>query len=663
MLGLTSKLAWSNLLKNRALYYPYALVTVLSAALSYIFASLSLNPELANVWGGRGVIAVLNFGTVVVMIAVAVMIFYANSFVMKNRSKEFGVYSILGLEKKHLLLMTLIESLLFAVVTTILGLIIGVALDRLFYALLLKLMQMKVILASVFQWASVATVLGYFAGIFLLICLLNAGKLGLTDSLKMVKNKKQGEKKGRLLWLQTIVGLVVLGTAYYLAQTVNSPVKALGTFFLAVLMVIFATYLLFNAGTISLLNWLKGRKKYYYQPANFISISNLVFRMRKNAMGLATIAILSTMFLVTLIGGSNIFFGGRDHILRQNPNDFIIGIGLSRTEADTQLIEAEAASLMEKLDIPLEKHVTYSYIDEFVTGVSQKEIDLLNEGEELGVDFSDKTGLIYIIDQAAYQQMTGKKLSLDDHQVALYSKQANYQLNQELKVEGQAFQVSQLLSTNPTIGHLPDTTSFLLNQYFVLVVKDLKYVQTGHKQHFYLGFESSLSEEEQIEARDRFMMGLFESELWSRYPSSVHLAYRAYSLHAYFGFAGSLLFIGLILALVFLMATVLVIYYKQISEGYEDRSRFVIMHKVGLDEQETKRSIRKQMVTVFFLPLVFAFLHLAFAYKMLSRILSLMGVANSDLMLQVTIGVCLVYVVTYLLVYNLTSVSYRKIIS
>lgn len=667
MFGLTVRLALTNLKKNRKLYFPYALMTIVSTAIAYIFASLAFHPDLGQVKGAEGVTMVLGFGMIVVMLAVAIMVFYANSFVMKQRSKEFGVYSILGLEKKHLLLMTFLENLVFSVGTILAGLLLGLALDKLFYALLLKAMQMPVVLASTFQLKSLVTVLIYLFGIFALVSLFNIGKLGLTDSLKLVQGKKRGDKKSGLLWLQTLLALILLGAGYAIAQLVTSPMQAIPSFFGATLLVILGTYLLFHAGVISLLNWLKLRQTYYYKPENFISVSNLIFRMRKNALGLATITILSSMFLVTMVGGLNIYIGGKDYIANQNPNDFSITVRLAG-ESSLERVQEWADASLETAELPVESKVVYPYQQAYFSDVTNQHVRFLKDEEASGMDFSDRVGIGYIIDQATYEKMTGETLRLAQDQIAIYNKGIQYQKGQTLTFGEKEMQVAQVLPKNVTLGHLPDNVSFVFSQYLVIVVHDLAIFEDSAEKNIYMGYETSLSEEEQVEITETFMYSNFESELWTshldanNYPS-ISLSYRAYAMRSFFSFAGSLFFIGLLLSLTFFMAVVLVIYFKQISEGYEDRSRFVIMTKVGLDEDQTRQSIRKQLLTVFFLPILLAFVHLSFAYKMLSAILLDIGVVNEGLMLQVTAGICGGYLLLYLVVYAITTRSYKQIIS
>ena len=666
MFGLCFRLALTNLKKNRRLYYPYAIMTIVSTAISYIFASLAFHPDLGQVKGANGVTQVLGFGMIVVMLAVAIMVLYANSFVMKQRSKEFGVYSILGLEKKHLLLMTFLENVVYSTSTILTGLLLGLALDKLFYALLLKTMQMPVVLTSVFQLKNVAIVLAYLYGIFILVSLVNIGKLGLTDSLKLVQGKKRGDKKTGFLWLQTLLALILLGAGYVIAQLVTSPIQAIPSFFGATLLVILGTYLLFQAGVISLLNWLKYRQTYYYKPDNFISVSNLIFRMRKNALGLATITILSTMFLVTMVGGLNIYIGGKDYIANQNPNDYSIDVVMEPTTSKTQ-VEEWADAILEEAKIPVESKVVYPYQQAYFSNVTNQQVAFLSDEKAASIDFSD-LGVGFILDQASYEKMTGQKLVLEADQVAIYSKGVQFQAGQTLAFDEKEMEVAQVLSENVTLGHLPDHVSFIVSQYLIVVVQDLTIFENQAENHYYMGFESSLSEEEQVDSQETFLSGSFESELWESNilpdgTNAISLAYRAYATRNFFSFAGSLFFIGLLLSLTFLMAVVLVIYFKQISEGYEDRDRFIIMTKVGLDENQARQSIRKQLLMVFFLPILLAIVHLGFAYKMLSAILVSIGVVNMELMLHVTIGICLVYFLLYLMVFVITTRTYKQSVS
>ena len=340
MIRLTGKLALSNLVKNRKLYYPFALATCLAVAISYIFFSLTFNPHLAEMAGASAVSMVLALGLIIVSITTSIIVFYANSFVIKNRSKELGLYSMLGLNRFHLFIMMIIELIVFGLVTLIIGLGLGLLFDQLIYALLLKIMDLKVVLTSTFQPLVLFLVTFFYGFVFFFLMIKNGLYLRKLDALQLVKEKNSGEKKSRFLGLQTILGLASLIYGYYLASGVTNPIAAILVFFVAVLFVILGTYLLFNAGITKFLHFLQKRKNYYYQPNNMISVSNLIFRMKKNAVGLATITILSTMVLVTLSGGANIYAGGEYMQNAMFPHDISLqGKGVNGQQIDQVLTE------------------------------------------------------------------------------------------------------------------------------------------------------------------------------------------------------------------------------------------------------------------------------------------------------------------------------------
>ena len=348
MFKLTSKLALSNLKQNRKLYYPFALAVILTTMILYSFIALSSTPHLEDSYGGGAARTVLGFGSFVVQLVVIILVAYANGYVMKNRSKELGLYSVLGMEKKHLLVMTLWELFSFYVLTVGVGLGLGLLFDRLIFALLLKCMGLPVVIQSTFQIGAVLNTLLGLALAFGLILLLNSFRLLRYSSLHLMQQKKAGEKKGRFLLVQTLLGLGLLGIAFYIALTVERPVAAVQGFFIAVILVILATYLLFNAGSITFLRFLKGRKSYYYKPENFISVSNLIARMRKNAAGLATISILSTMVLVTLTGSLNIFIGGQNYLDTVYPSDYMISVGHMPSDAETEPVIEDVQAQIKK---------------------------------------------------------------------------------------------------------------------------------------------------------------------------------------------------------------------------------------------------------------------------------------------------------------------------
>jgi len=650
MFRLTNKLAVSNLIKNRKLYYPFALAVLLAVTITYLFYSLTLNPNIGKIRGGESISATLALGMVVVTIASGIIVFYANSFVMKNRSKELGVYGMLGLEKRHLISMVFKELVIFGSLTLTAGLGLGALFDKLIFALLLKLMKMKVELVSTFQ--PIVFILG--------LIFINAFRIARMNALQLSREKASGEKKGRFLGLQTILGLISLGAGYYLAITVENPLSAVLIFFVAVLLVIFGTYLLFNAGITVFLQILKKNKRYYYQPNNMISVSNLIFRMKKNAVGLATIAILSTMVLVTMSATTSIFKASENFKKVMNPHDFgITGQNVEKEDIN-KLLDQYASD--KGLTVTKKEVLTYSNF-----GVANQEgtkLTIFKKGQNR---VKPKT-IFMVFDQKDYENMTGQKLGLSGHEVGLFAQNKQLQGQKELTLNDQTYTIKEEIKKDFILEHVPNQYNTLTSDYNYLVVPDLKAFLEQHPNssifnQYYGGMNVTASEDEQLKIADDYskFVNNFNRELNKEgsYVYGSNLADSSAQMSALFG---GVFFIGIFLSIIFMVGTVLVIYYKQISEGYEDRERFIILQKVGLDQKQIKQTINKQVLTVFFLPLLFAFLHLAFAYHMLSLILKVIGVLDATMMLTVTLSICAIFLIVYVLIFMITSRSYRKIV-
>lgn len=660
MFRLTNKLAVSNLIKNRKLYYPFALAVLLAVTITYLFYSLTLNPNIGNIRGGTTIQATLGFGMVIVTLASAIIVLYANSFVMKNRSKELGIYGMLGLEKRHLISMVFKELLIFGALTLTVGLGLGALFDKLIFALLLKLMKMKVELVSTFQPIVFIMVILVFGAIFLGLIFINAFRIARMNALQLSREKASGEKKGRFLGLQTILGLISLGAGYYLAVTVKNPLTALMIFFVAVLLVIFGTYLLFNAGITVFLQILKKNKRYYYQPNNMISVSNLIFRMKKNAVGLATIAILSTMVLVTMSAATSIFKGSETFKKVMNPHDFgITGQNVEKEDIN-KLLDQYASD--KGLTVTKKEVLTYSSF-----GVANQEGTKLTIFEKGQNRVQPKT-VFMVFDQKDYENMTGQKLALSGKEVGLFTKNKELQGQKELTLNDQTYTIKEEIKKDFILEHVPNQYNILTSDYNYLVVPDLQAFLEQHPNssifnQYYGGMNVTASEEEQLKLADDYSKFLDdfnrESSKEGSFIYGSNLADSSAQMSAFFG---GTFFIGIFLSIIFMVGTVLVIYYKQISEGYEDRERFIILQKVGLDQKQIKQTINKQVLTVFFLPLLFAFLHLAFAYHMLSLILKVIGVLDATMMLTVTLSICAIFLIVYVLIFMITSRSYRKIV-
>ena len=661
MFRLTNKLAISNLIKNRKLYYPFALSVILAVTISYLFYSVAFNPKIGDLRGASAIQFTLQLGLVVVTLASAIIVLYANSFVMKNRSKELGVYGMLGLEKRHLIGMTFKELLIFGLVTVTAGIGIGALFDNLIFALLLKLAKMKVELVATFQWSVVLSILLVFGFIFLVIVFLNAVRIIRMDALQLSREKAKGEKKGRFLVLQTLVGLITLGGGYYLAQSVKDPVSAVLTFFIAVMLVIVATYLLFNAGITVFLQLLKKNKRYYYKPNNLISVSNLIFRMKKNAVGLATIAILSTMVLVTMSAATSIYNGSENMKKLMYPHDFDVK-GQNVEVEDLDKLLTQYAS---------EKNLTISNKDVLgyaSFGLSSQDGTKLTIFEKGQNNVMPKT-VFLVFDQKDYEKMTGQKLNLTGNEVGLWARNDQLKGQKALSLNNQDYTIKQEIQQDFAMNHVSNQYVLLVSDYNYLVVSNLqsfleKYQDSAVYTQFYGGMDVTASQEEQLKLTNDFdaYVNNFSHNLKSEDAMVYNGTTKTDAIAEMNALFGGILFIGIFLSIIFMLGTVLVIYYKQISEGYEDRERFVILQKVGLDQKQIKQTINKQVLTVFFLPVIFAFLHLAFAYHMLSLILKVIGVVDTAMMLSVTLSICGIFALIYVLIFMITSRSYRRIV-
>lgn len=659
MFKLISSLAVSNLKKNRTLYVPFSIASITMMVITYILLALSTNKTILQSSGGSTVVMALGFGVVIMLLVSTLTMIYANGFVMKNRSKEFGLYSILGLGRSQIQLLQVVEMTLFALINLIVGLVLGVLLNRLAFALLLKAMRFNVPISYEFQIASVIIIGILFSGIFVFLMILNAIKIRVSRPLELLREKKSGEKTGRFLSIRALIGVAILGYAYYISQSIESPIKALGWFFVAVLLVVIATYILFDAGSIALLRFLKNRKTFYYRPINFISVSNLIFRMRKNAMGLASICILSTMVLVTLGTTGSLQFGAQEVINKTSPTDFTFR-NMYRNPEETAEYSKEVKQLAAGTASKVTDFYEYSYI---LTAGN-------HEGNVLNTNFKNLGALpeamIVLVSVEDYNRNTGENLTVQSGEMLLgeESFKKNPTFNQ-VSIGDNTISVAQVIDVknfskiavaNPNITD--HSYIGILNEEDM--VKAVPYYSKdndeGHRSYtrnyVALWNTSSKTDDEKQKELEAYQ----QSDIAGGIDGKIEIA------QLLFQFYGSLLFLGILLAIAFSVGAVLVIYYKQVSEGYEDRERYVILKKIGIDQPMIHQSINRQVLIVFFLPLLTAFLHTALSYNMVSKIVLIFGIKGSIIGLTM-LAVAGVFMIAYFLVYKITSREYFKIIN
>ena len=651
MFKLIFSMATSNLKKNHSLYLPYALTTIMVTMILYITHALSAMPELSTLRGGGAIAQTLGFGVIVVQLVALLTILYANAFVTKNRLKEYGLYSILGLDRKNIQLLSFIELLLFSVVSVGLGIVLGIVFHRFSFAVLLKLIRIPIGIEYSMQLGSVGFVLISMAFIFGVVFFLNATKMYMSRPLEMLSEKKKGETKGRFILLRALIGAGLLGGAYYMSQTIEAPVAALYSFFVAVLLVILATYILFDAGSIVLLSLLQKNKRLFYQPTNFISISNLKFRMRKNAAGLASICILSTMVLVTLATTVALQTGTADLLKKSYPTDY----------SATAFVED--ASTIRQLSEQISKMKAQS------KGTVTNEMNYLSvlraaKSMEGGVDIEgvypgdSPAAFITFLSADDYNRIFGTNYHPNDNEAVLGLVKGDDKNVSAIRVNGQlTLQVKEMMETGDFKEKLPQLP-YVADNVYVAVVKDPTKMIDGKlgRGFYYALWNTSTDTSAKTEEFEAYANVIEASN-----DDSITVGSREDAAKDIYGFMGSLLFVGALLSVAFFIGAVLVIYYKQISEGYEDRDRFVILQKLGIDQKTIKKSINRQVLIVFFLPLVTAFIHTAFAFKMYRKIIQLFGV-DGNVTLNATIVIGAIFVVVYLIVYQITSRSYYKII-
>ena len=660
MFKLISSLAVSNLKKNRTLYIPFSIASITMMVITYILLALSTNKTILQSNGGSTVVMALGFGVVIMLLVSTLTMIYANGFVMKNRSKEFGLYSILGLGRSQIQLLQVIEMVLFAVMNLIVGLVLGVLFNRLAFALLLKAMRFSVPLSYEFQIASVIIIAILFSGIFVFLMILNAIKIRVSRPLELLREKKSGEKTGRFLSIRALIGVVILGYAYYISQSIESPIKALGWFFVAVLLVVIATYILFDAGSIALLRFLKNRKTFYYRPINFISVSNLIFRMRKNAMGLASICILSTMVLVTLGTTGSLQFGAQEVINRTSPTDFTFR-NMYRNPEETAAYSKEAKQLAAGTASKVTDFYEYSYI---LTGGNQEGNVLDTNVKKLGTLPESMVVLVSVED---YNRNSGENITVKPGEMVIgeqYTERTKPSFTQ-IAVGENTFSIGQVIDVNKFAAGLivnPNITDHsyigLLNEEDMAKVvpyysKENDEGYRAYTRHYIaLWNTSSQTDDEKKKELEAYQ----QSDIAGGIDGKIEIA------QLLFQFYGSLLFLGILLAIAFSVGAVLVIYYKQVSEGYEDRERYVILKKIGIDQPMIHQSINRQVLIVFFLPLLTAFLHTALSYNIVSKIVLIFGIKGSIIGLTM-LAVAGVFMIAYFLVYKITSREYFKIIN
>ena len=667
--GIFSRLAKQNIRNNKSTYIPYIITCIFCIAMIYMMEFLRDCPTLDQAVRQADEVRMIVFtGEIVVEIFCIIFLTYSNSFLMKRRQKEIGLYNILGLERNHIGIVMFLETIITSIGSLAGGIAVGIIGSKLALLLLLKLLHIPSVLGFYISVKGIFTCLFMFGIVFLMILFLNLAKIHLSRPVELLRGNNTGEKEPAAKWLMALVGFICLGAGYYLAVTTESPIKAITIFLLAVILVMAGTYLLFTAGSIVILKFLRRRKSFYYRTGNFISISGMLYRMKQNAVGLASICILSTGVLLMISMTVSIYFGMNDIMLNRYPYDVDMSVtSISEDECQTAIEAFEKAIADNK--VPVEKSVEEIYLDI----VCSKNGDQILIKPANTIRNSDSVLVLSLFTQAEYERLTGISANLNDGEIFAWYPSAVQK--DSVTVDETEFTVKKWLDKNPlTCGEdavsdnavlvVTDEDFKKFDEMRTEMYKGVSSAPAGEDLTLHLGLDITGSETDKIDfgtpvmevVKDLKKNGGLSENSW------ITSGIRQQEYESYYADNGSLLFIGIFLGSLFLMGTAMIIYYKQISEGYEDQKRFEIMQKVGLSRREVRSSVRRQILMVFFLPLLMAMLHITMAFPMIRRMLLLFGMTNTKLFIGCTAGTVLIFAVVYGLIYLMTARSYYHIV-
>jgi putative ABC transport system permease protein len=656
------KLAATNIKKNAKMYIPYIITSIVTIMMFYIMIFLAYNPGLTGMKGSNSLGAVLTMGIYVIGIFSVVFLFYTNSFLLKRRKKEIGLYNILGMEKRHIAKMMTIENIYSYLINMILGLFFGILFSKLMLLLLIKILRAGTGFVFNISTQGLYITFIYFTVISVLILLNNIRQIHLSKPIELLRGGNVGEKEPKTKWIIAVIGILAMGTGYYMAITVDNALSALNSFFIAVILVIIGTYCLFTSGSIALLKILRKNRKYYYKTNHFTSVSGMIYRMKQNAVGLANICILSTMVLV-MLSSTVCLYIGQDNVLNNRfPTNTQINTIFSNKE-ESESVSNTVKKIIQDSGYKIDAYNEFrfkSYTLEF-----NKEEKTFSPSSDIDLNI-DMMHITYFFPIESYNKQTGSDITLNNNEVLIYSPD-NIDVSDEFSIKDITFHVKNTID-NPGFSIQSSGSYMKLIYIFVNNEEIIKSVHDQFDDNYgdycnlshVIGFDIMENEEKQTELVSNIRNTLRNSEEYRNLTFQIYST--AEERFDFYALYGGLFFLGLFLGALFIMATVLIIYYKQISEGYEDKQRFYIMQQVGMSKAEVKKSIHSQVLTVFFLPLVTAIIHIVFAFKMITMMLEILNLTNVSLFVTCTIATVIIFAVFYTAVYSLTARTYYRIV-
>lgn len=647
------KLALNNIRKNSKAYLPYILTCIGTIMMFYNMCYLVVVKDIGYLSDSGSLRYMLFLGAIIIGVFSAIFLFYTNSFLIKQRKKEFGLFNILGMEKRHIIRIMFFETIFTAIISLVVGILGGILLSKLMILLLFRLIHFKVVFGFEIPLIAVIITIVLFSAIFIINLIYNVFQVHLSKPIELLKGGNVGEREPKTKWFSTIIGVVSLGIGYYLALTIKSPIAAISMFFVAVMFVILGTHNLFKAGSIALLKALRKNKNYYYKTNHFISVSGMIYRMKQNAAGLANICILSTAVIITLSTTVSLYVGMEDVLRTRFPRNIeISGSDISDEEANK--IDDIIKEQTTKANIAQE-NINRNRSISFVTSQDGANFIKMNDKNYS----NNKLALLVFSTLEDYNQMENKEVSLKEGEALIYTLRGdipgdkivlnNYELN--IKERLDAFEVERIEYLSDSYYVVVDSLNTIEQVYKSLEGKD-----DMPEMSYYYGFDVNGDSDTQIKLTTNLQDAVSNLGLGIRVEGAEISKAEFYTLY------GGLFFLGLFIGLLFIMATVIIIYYKQIAEGYDDKARFEIMQKVGMSHREIKKSIHSQVLTVFYLPLITAIIHIAFAFNVITKMLSIFNLTNISLYAICTAVTIIVFAFFYTIIYTLTARTYYKIV-
>ena len=667
---------------NRRFYLPYILTVIGTAAAFYIMAAIVSDPGSKELAAGTSngpmyVSMFMTLGMFVLGLFSCIFLLYTNSFLMKRRQKELGLYSVLGMSKTNIAGIMVFEALYIALIGIGGGLAVGILLTKLVSLALFRLMRLPVPFGFSVQPIAIIIVVLFFAGLILLTLLANLAKVGRSRPVELLRGGNVGEKEPKANWFLTIVGVLFLGAGYAVAMLVDNPGMAVAVYFLAVFAVIIGTYCLFTSVSIAVLKALRRNKRYYYKAKHFISVSGMLYRMKRNAVGLANICILCTMVMVMVSGTLSLYLGSEEQVNVYCPADVVVEATYYASSTEDHVYNEETGEETIEYHTPYDAAAMDAWFEDYFAGhkLAPSAAKAVEYYSFTAVDSEDHVSLVTAVTAVTYAQLTGEAAPELAPGEALAHVPSGYKFGDGLNFldkDGNTLSIQFVGEAQLSSAQVELNTAILSQSEdddIVLVVPDraaLLELVAGQENGSYVWrgqYDFDASDEALAAMADDYFAASSEGDgVDAGYYDVLRIDLRSETERDVYGLSGGFLFLGVFLGIVFLMATVLIIYYKQVSEGYEDNARFDIMRKVGLSEREARRAIRSQILTVFFMPILVAAIHIAFDFNLVVLLLRLFSLTNVKLTALCTLGTLLVFCAVYAVVYALTARSYYKIV-